>query len=61
MPTYHLPLNIIGFIAAFWTAVIHGIIAQSWLGAALWLTAGFAILTARRLTPPSNVAEETEG
>lgn len=52
MPTYVVGLNVILFIAAFWTAVVYGVWTRDWLGAALWLTLGFGALTSRRLTPP---------
>lgn len=52
MPTYVVGLNVILFIAAFWTAVVYGLWTRDWLGAALWLTFGFGALTSRRLTPP---------
>lgn len=51
MRTYVLPLNIIVFLGAFWTAVIQGLSTQSWLVVVLWLTFGFAALTSERLTP----------
>ena len=51
MRTYELPLNIIVFLGAFWTAVIQGVATSSWLVVVLWLTFGFAALTSERLTP----------
>ncbi len=51
MPTYVLPVNVIVFIAAFWTAVLYGILTGNWLGSGLWLTLGFVALTSERLTP----------
>jgi hypothetical protein len=48
---YSMPLNVIAFLAAFWTAVIHVAITREWLAGALWLTLGFAALTSERLTP----------
>jgi hypothetical protein len=50
--TYAMPLNVIVFLVSFWTAVIYGFATQNWLGAALWMTVGFAGLTSERLTPP---------
>lgn len=52
MPTYVVGLNVIAFLVAFWTAVIYGIWTRDWIGTALWLTLGFACLTARPLIPP---------
>lgn len=51
MPTYVMPLNVIAFLAAFWTAVIYVAATRDWLGALLWLTVGFVALTSERLTP----------
>jgi hypothetical protein len=51
VPTYAVPLNVIAFVAAFWTAVIHGATTRSWLGPVLWITVGFVALTSERLTP----------
>lgn len=51
MPTYVLPLNVLAFIGAFWTAVIYAAVTRDWLGALLWLTVGFVALTSERLTP----------
>lgn len=51
MPTYVVGMNVLVFLAAFWTAVIYGLMTRDWLGALLWLTLGFAALTAPRLTP----------
>jgi hypothetical protein len=44
-------MNVVVFLLSFWTAVIYGIWTRDWIGSALWLTLGFAALTARRLTP----------
>ncbi len=52
MQTYAMPLNVIVFLVAFWTAVIYGFATRSWVGALLWLTVGFAGLVSERLTPP---------
>lgn len=52
MPTYVVGMNVIVFLVSFWTAVIYGFVTRDWVGTALWLTLGFAALTARRLTPP---------
>jgi hypothetical protein len=46
-----MPLNVILFLASFWTAVIYGIATRNWLGAMLCLTVGFMALTSERLTP----------
>lgn len=51
MPTYVLGMNVVVFVLSFWTALIYGIWTRDWIGAALWLTLGFAALTSRRLTP----------
>ncbi len=51
MPSYGMPLNVILFLASFWTATIYGIMSGDWLGAALCLTVGFLALTSERLTP----------
>lgn len=51
VPQYAMPLNVILFLAAFWTAVIYGFATRDWLGALLWLTVGFVALTSERLTP----------
>jgi hypothetical protein len=51
MPTYVVGMNIVVFLVAVWTAIIYGIWTRDWVGAALWLTLGFAALTAPRLTP----------
>lgn len=51
MPSYGMPLNVILFIASFWTAVILGFTTRDWLGAGLVLTVGFLALTSERLTP----------
>lgn len=48
---YTMPFNVIAFLAAFWTAMIHVAVTRSWIGGALWLTLGFAALTSERLTP----------
>lgn len=53
MPTYVVGSNIILFLVSFWTAVVYAVWARDWIGTAFWLTLGFACLTARRLTPPS--------
>ncbi len=58
MQSYQLPINIIVFLVAFWTAVIYGLVTRDWLGSALWLTAGFAGLTAERLTPARSEDDE---
>lgn len=52
MPTYVVGMNVLVFLAAFWTAVIYGLLTRDWIGSALWLTVGFAALTAPRLIPP---------
>jgi hypothetical protein len=52
MPTYVVGFNVIAFLLSFWTAVVYGIWTRDWVGTALWLTLGFALLTARGLTPP---------
>jgi hypothetical protein len=44
-------MNVVVFVLSFWTALIYGIWTRDWIGAALWLTLGFAGLTSRRLTP----------
>lgn len=49
---YVMGMNVLVFCVAFWTALIYGIVTRDWLGSALWLTLGFAALTAPRLTPP---------
>jgi hypothetical protein len=51
VPTYAMPLNVIAFLAAFWTALIYGAATRHWLGSLLWLTVGFVALTSERLTP----------
>lgn len=51
MPTYVVPMNIVLFLGAFWSAVVYGLWTRDLLGAALCLTGGFACLTSRRLTP----------
>lgn len=51
MPSYGMPLNVILFIASFWTAMIYGVASNDWLGAVLCLTVGFLALTSERLTP----------
>ena len=51
MPSYGMPLNVILFIASFWTAMIYGFATRDWLGATLCLTVGFLALTSERLTP----------
>jgi hypothetical protein len=60
MPTYVVGLNIVAFIASFWTAVIYAIWTRDWLGTALWLTLGFAALTARRMTPRRDDQEQDQ-
>lgn len=55
---YAMPLNVIVFLVAFWTAVIYGFATRNWLGAVLWLTLGFAALTSPRLTPPADELDE---
>jgi hypothetical protein len=57
MPTYVVGFNVIAFLLSFWTAVIYAIWTRDWVGTALWLTLGFALLTARRLTPPRDETE----
>lgn len=52
MPTYVVGTNVLMFLVAFWTAVIYGVATRDWFGTVLWLTLGFAALTAPRLTPP---------
>ena len=52
MYAYVMGMNVLVFCVAFWTALIYGIVTGDWLGSALWLTLGFAALTAPRLTPP---------
>ena len=52
MPTYVVGMNVLVFLVAFWTAVIYGLMTREWFGTALWLTVGFAALTAPRLIPP---------
>lgn len=49
--SYGMPLNVILFIASFWTAVIYGVATRDWLGAVLCQTVGFLALTSERLTP----------
>lgn len=51
VPSYGMPLNVILFLASFWTAVIYAIATRNWLGSVLWLTVGFLALTSERLTP----------
>jgi hypothetical protein len=51
VPTYVMPLNVITFLAAFWTAVIYAAATRNWVGATLWLTVGVLALTSERLTP----------
>lgn len=51
VPTYAMPLNVILFLASFWTAVIYAFATRNWLGSVLWLTVGFVALTSERLTP----------
>ena len=51
MPTYVVGMNVIAFIVSFWSAVIYVVWTRDWIGSALWLTLGFALLTSRRLTP----------
>lgn len=51
MPTYVVGMNVVLFLLSFWTAVIYGIWTRDWVGTALWLTLGFALLVSRRLTP----------
>jgi len=57
VPTYVVGMNVLVFLGAFWTAVIYGLMTRDWLGAMLWLTLGFAALTARRLTPHRDADE----
>ena len=52
VPTYVVGMNVLVFLVAFWTAVIYGLMTREWFGTALWLTVGFAALTAPRLIPP---------
>ncbi len=52
MQSYVIGMNVILFVVAFWTSVIYGFMTRDLLGAALWLTMGFAALTSSRLTPP---------
>lgn len=51
MPQYAMPLNVILFLAGFWTAGIYGIASRDWFGALLCLTVGFVALTSDRLIP----------
>ncbi|MBL8997144.1 MAG: hypothetical protein JNL44_07480 [Gemmatimonadetes bacterium] len=51
MQSYVMGMNVLVFCVAFWTALIYGAMTRDWLGSVLWLTLGFAALTARRLTP----------
>jgi hypothetical protein len=44
-------MNVFLFLLSFWTAVVYGLWTRDWVGSALWLTLGLALLTARRLTP----------
>lgn len=50
MPTYVVGLNVIAFLVSFWTAVIYAVWTRDWIGTTLWLTLGFACLTAPRMT-----------
>lgn len=52
MRTYVMPLNVIAFLGAFWTALIYGMATRNWAGSFLWITVGFVALTSPRLTPP---------
>ena len=45
-------MNVIVFCVSVWTALIYGVMTRDLLGAVLWLTLGFAALTAPLLTPP---------
>ncbi len=58
MPTYVVGLNVVAFIASFWAAVIYALWTRDWIGTALWLTLGFACLTARRMTPRDESEDE---
>lgn len=49
--SYGMPLNVILFLASFWTAVIYAFATRNWLGSLLWLTVGVIVLTSERLTP----------
>jgi hypothetical protein len=49
--SYAVPLNVVLFLASFWTAVIYGFATQDWLGAVLVVTVGTMALTSERLTP----------
>ena len=51
MYAYVMGTNVIVFCVSVWTALIYGVMTRDLLGAALWLTLGFAALTAPRLTP----------
>jgi hypothetical protein len=51
MPTYVVGLNIVAFLASFWSSVIYAAWTRDWLGSALILTVGFHFLVSRRLTP----------
>ena len=51
MFTYVFGLNVLVCCAASWTAILYGAFTRDWVGTALWLTVGFAALTAKRLTP----------
>ena len=49
---YVMGMNVIVFCVSVWTALIYGVMTRDLLGAVLWLTLGFAALTAPLLTPP---------
>jgi hypothetical protein len=49
--TYSIGLNVLAAGVASWSAILYAAFTRDWVGTALWLTLGFAALTAKRLTP----------